>query len=113
MKYLPSQLMSFLRERGAKHNVAILRRFSLTLFCMIAIYSVLFHLIMEYEGQYHSWITGVYWTLTVMSTLGFGDITFTSDLGRVFSIVVLMSGVIFWVFRDVREPTLLLSWSVW
>ena len=97
MKYLPSQLMSFLRERGAKHNVAILRRFSLTLFCMIAIYSVLFHLIMEYEGQYHSWITGVYWTLTVMSTLGFGDITFTSDLGRVFSIVVLMSGVIFFL----------------
>ena len=29
-----------------------------------------------------------------MSTLGFGDITFTSDLGRVFSIVVLMSGVL-------------------
>ncbi|WP_302580090.1 TrkA family potassium uptake protein, partial [uncultured Desulfovibrio sp.] len=36
----------------------------------------------------------VYWTLTVMSTLGFGDITFTSDLGRMFSIVVLMSGVL-------------------
>ncbi|WP_217988322.1 potassium channel family protein [Aliifodinibius salipaludis] len=32
--------------------------------------------------------------LTVMSTLGFGDITFTSDLGRVFSVIVLMSGMI-------------------
>src|SRR5690606_23105550 len=31
----------------------------------------------------------------VMSTLGFGDITFTSDLGRAFSIVVLLSGMIF------------------
>ena len=97
MKYLPSQLMSFLHERGTRHNIAILRRFSLTLFLMIAVYSVLFHLIMEYEGQHHSWITGVYWTLTVMSTLGFGDITFTSDLGRVFSIIVLMSGVIFFL----------------
>ncbi len=29
-----------------------------------------------------------------MSTLGFGDITFTSDLGRIFSIIVLLSGVI-------------------
>jgi Trk K+ transport system NAD-binding subunit len=29
-----------------------------------------------------------------MSTLGFGDITFTSDVGRLFSIVVLMSGII-------------------
>jgi hypothetical protein len=37
----------------------------------------------------------LYWTLVVMTTLGFGDITFTSDIGRVFSIVVLLSGVVF------------------
>jgi Trk K+ transport system NAD-binding subunit len=49
---------------------------------------------MEYEGQYHSWMTGFYWTLTVMSTLGFGDITFTSDLGRAFSVIVLISGML-------------------
>ncbi len=55
---------------------------------------MLFHFIMEYEGQYHSWITGFYWTLTVMSTLGFGDITFTSDLGRAFSVIVLISGML-------------------
>ena len=30
-----------------------------------------------------------------MSTLGFGDIIFTSDVGRLFSIVVLLSGVVF------------------
>jgi voltage-gated potassium channel len=36
---------------------------------------------MRWEGQQHSWLAGVYWTLVVMSTLGFGDITFTSDLG--------------------------------
>ena len=97
MKYLPSQLMSFLRERGANHNTAILRRFCITLCLMVAAYSVVFHWIMEYEGQHHSWITGVYWTLTVMSTLGFGDITFTSDMGRLFSILVLISGVIFFL----------------
>jgi Trk K+ transport system NAD-binding subunit len=50
---------------------------------------------MEREGQYFSWVTGFYWTLTVMSTLGFGDITFTSDLGRIFSIFVLLSGIVF------------------
>ncbi len=50
---------------------------------------------MLYEGRYHSWITGFYWTLTVMSTLGFGDITFHSDLGKIFSIAVLVSGVVF------------------
>lgn len=46
------------------------------------------------EGREFSWITGFYWTLTVMSTLGFGDITFESDIGRLFSIVVLLSGTI-------------------
>ena len=30
-----------------------------------------------------------------MTTLGFGDITFTSDTGRLFSMVVLLSGVVF------------------
>jgi len=50
---------------------------------------------MEFEGREFTWITGLYWTLTVMSTLGFGDITFTSDLGRIFSIIVLLSGVLF------------------
>jgi Trk K+ transport system NAD-binding subunit len=30
-----------------------------------------------------------------MSTLGFGDITFRTDIGRLFSIIVLMSGVVF------------------
>jgi len=57
---------------------------------------VLFHVIMsQVEGQEHSWFTGVYWALTVMTTLGFGDITFHSDLGRVFSTLVLLSGVFY------------------
>jgi Trk K+ transport system NAD-binding subunit len=30
-----------------------------------------------------------------MSTLGFGDITFTSDLGKLFSVIVLLSGLVF------------------
>ena len=68
--------MTFLHERGAKHNMIVLRRFFITLCIMIAAYSVIFHWLMEYEGKEHSWITGVYWTLTVMSTLGYGDITF-------------------------------------
>ena len=61
----------------------------------MTIYSFIFHVIMVFEGRQHSWITGFYWTLTVMSTLGFGDITFTSDAGRAFSIVVLLSGMVF------------------
>lgn len=50
---------------------------------------------MTYEGQQHSLVSGFYWTLSTMSTLGYGDISFTTDLGRIFSIIVLLSGIIF------------------
>lgn len=70
-------------------------QFIAVLTIMVTAYSVLFHYIMAWEGRDFSWVTGFYWTLTVMSTLGFGDITFHSDLGRIFSIVVLLSGVLF------------------
>jgi len=66
-----------------------------TLIAMVTVYSVLFHYLMAWEDRQYSWITGVYWTLTVMSTLGFGDITFHTDLGLLFSIVVLLSGTVF------------------
>lgn len=95
MKFLPSQLLYFFHDRRAQRNLHSLLRFILLLCLFIGIYSVLFHVLMEMEGQHYSWITGVYWTLTVMSTLGFGDITFMSDIGRVFSLCVLMSGIVF------------------
>ncbi len=95
MKFLPAQLSYFVETTPMRRNVRLLARFIIILVALVAVYSVLFHVIMEYEGQDHSWMTGFYWTLTVMSTLGFGDITFHSDLGRAFSIVVLVSGVMF------------------
>ena len=92
---MTSQLMYLVRKEGSRRNLGFLVRFFAVLILMVTLYSVLFHFIMEWEGQNHSWITGFYWTLTVMTTLGFGDITFNSDLGRVFSIFVLMSGIIY------------------
>lgn len=95
MKFLPAQLSYITSSTTSRRNLRVLLRFLLLLVLMTAAYSVLFHVIMEYEGQDHSWVTGLYWALTVMSTLGFGDITFQSDLGRIFSLVVLVSGVLF------------------
>jgi voltage-gated potassium channel len=95
VKYLPSIMSYFAHRESAKRNLRQLFKFFLLLASLVAAYSVLFHFIMAFEGNAHSWVTGIYWTLTVMTTLGFGDITFHSDLGRIFSIVVLLSGVIF------------------
>lgn len=90
-----SQISFFLTSSTTRRNTKLLFKFILLLFFMITLFSFLFHLIMVYENREYSWITGFYWTLTVMSTLGFGDITFISDLGKTFSIVVLISGIFF------------------
>ena len=101
MKVFAAQFSSFVRSRRGRRNIRLLLQMLAILALLITIYSVLFHYIMAWEYRYHeqriqySWVTGFYWTLTVMSTLGFGDITFQSDLGRVFTMVVLLSGTMF------------------
>jgi voltage-gated potassium channel len=95
MKFLTSQLAYFVRGPGTRRNLKVLFKFFLVLVGLVTLYTILFHLIMDYEGQSHSWLSGLYWTMVTMSTLGFGDIVFHSDLGRVFSVFVIVSGVLF------------------
>jgi Trk K+ transport system NAD-binding subunit len=95
MKTMATQLSLLLRLGQRKSNTRLLFKFALVLGFFFVTYSVLFHMLMLYEGREYSWITGFYWTLTTMSTLGFGDITFGSDLGKFFSVVVLLSGIVF------------------
>jgi voltage-gated potassium channel len=83
------------RYYTSRRQVTLMLRLLVVFGVLIVIYSVLFHVFMAWEDKKFSWITGVYWTLTVMSTLGLGDVTFTGDAGRLFTIVVLVSGVMF------------------
>jgi len=95
LKFYSSIVSSMVEGRSSKQNIRVLFYFIVVLAAMVTVYSVIFHFIMAWEGREYSWITGFYWTLTVMTTLGFGDITFTRDLGLLFSILVLLSGVVF------------------
>jgi voltage-gated potassium channel len=96
MKFITTELLANWHSVTKHRNINVLVKLLLFLLGLIVLWSVLFHAIMRMEGQEeHSLITSVYWTLTVMSTLGFGDITFHSDLGRVFSLLVLLSGTLF------------------
>lgn len=96
-KFLPAQIATIIavwRPRSRKRNLRFLFWFGAFLCTLILVFTFLFHVIMEWEGQSYSWISGLYWTLVTMSTLGFGDITFKSDLGRGFSVIVLVSGML-------------------
>lgn len=88
-------VLRILANPSRRRNLVALAKLLLIFVIMVSVFTMLFHWIMEMEGQKHSWVTGVYWVLVVMSTLGFGDITFQSDIGRIFSVVVLLSGSVF------------------
>ena len=94
MKLIFSELILLITKKQER-NIWKLAKFFLALIVMVTVYSILFHFLMIFESREFSWITGFYWTLTVMSTLGFGDITFTTDFGKLFSLIVLMSGIVF------------------
>jgi voltage-gated potassium channel len=93
MKTIASQVAAFLGDAEARSNVRLLVKLFAFVVVVVIAYTVIFQLLMIREGRDYSWITSVYWTLTVMSTLGFGDIVFHGDLGRIFSVVVLLSGI--------------------
>ena len=95
MKFLTTQITYFFSQKQTRKNIISLIKYVFFLFVVIALYTAAFHFLMLYvEGRRFSWITGLYWTLTVMSTLGFGDVTFHSDIGRAFSVLVLLSGIV-------------------
>jgi len=94
MKSIPV-VLSFLTNPGRRRNLLVLGRLVVMFALLVFLFTVAFHYVMAWEGRQFSWATGVYWVLVVMSTLGFGDITFHSDLGRIFSVVVLLSGTVF------------------
>ena len=95
MKTVGIQTVLMLASRRLRRNVMFLVKFCLFLVGMIVGYALLFDLFMYLEGREYSFVTGLYWSLTTMTTLGYGDITFHSDAGRAFSLVVLLSGMVF------------------
>ncbi|MFB3766625.1 MAG: TrkA family potassium uptake protein [Methanotrichaceae archaeon] len=71
----------------------------LAIILMIAVYGLIFMTLMDYESQTQNInpITALYWVMTTITTLGYGDIVFRSEIGRFFTMIVAVSGiVIFW-----------------
>jgi voltage-gated potassium channel len=94
-RFLPDRPVQFLQRRTSKRNAQLLLNLLLGLASIVVIFTVLFQLVMKWEDRSFSLISGLYWTLSTMTLLGFGDIVFVSDLGKIFSLIVLFTGITF------------------
>ena len=82
------------REKLARHFLGLLA-FVLLCVAAVIITALVFQYMMGiYEGERRSFIDGIYWAVTTMTTVGFGDITFTSPAGKLFCGLVALVGMI-------------------
>ena len=70
MKLLLTLLPALLTQTTGRRNQRIVIGFLLFTAVLVALFSIVFHQIMAYEGRDYSYITGVYWTLTVIVHAG-------------------------------------------
>ena len=95
MKFYSTQLAYLFDDKEARRNLKSLFKYIGFLLGTMVVLAIGFQLIMHYvEGQSHTWVSAFYWTLVTMSTLGFGDITFYTDVGRLYSMFVVVTGII-------------------
>ncbi len=96
MKEVIKSTPSVFKQREKRRNVARFLRFALVLVLFVGIYMYFYRDLMSAERQSEvGWIETFYWVLTTMSTLGYGDITFSGDAGRLFSMAVMFTGVFY------------------
>lgn len=93
MKFVTAVLAMLSAPLSGGSGRAMLRLGGVFVVAVVA-FSAGFHAVMAVEGREFSWATSVYWTIVTMTTLGFGDIVFESDLGRMYSVVVLLTGAL-------------------
>jgi Trk K+ transport system NAD-binding subunit len=101
-----------LARRSQRDNLKTLCGMIGLALALVLLFTALFFVLMQLEGRDHSLVSGFYWTTTVMTTLGFGDITFIGDVGRAFSIVVMITGML---FQSVILPFVFIHflWTPW
>jgi len=90
-------LADVLRRRASSRNLQLLRRFLIAFGVIVTVFTLCFHLVMGVEGQNHDLVSGVYWTISTMTTLGLGDIVFTSAAGRMLTVTVVLTGIVYFL----------------
>ncbi|MCL7410548.1 MAG: NAD-binding protein [Methanosarcinaceae archaeon] len=78
---------------GSRKSIVV---YVATVVNLTIVYSLIFIYLskIELHPEQANLITAVYWVMSSMTTVGYGDVVFTSNIGRIFSVVVQLSGVI-------------------
>ena len=76
-------------------------------FTAVVIFGSLMYLIEGPENGYESMFDGVYWSIVTMSTVGFGDITPSTPLGKVLAAMLMITG-----YSVIAVPTGIVSAEV-
>ena len=95
MNLVPALLATFRRNRLSRRNIALVAQLATLLVLLVVLFAIVFHYLMLAEDQDYPFLTSVYWVLTTMTTLGYGDIVFKSSAGQAFTIIVLVVGIMF------------------
>ena len=62
---------------------------------LVVVYSFAFlSLMANAEGRSYTMIDAIYWVMATMTTQGLGDIVFVSEAGRMFTVLVMLTGII-------------------
>lgn len=88
-------IFHFFEDSKRRRNLASLAKLLAAFGLIVLVFTIVFKVLMALEGQEHSWVNGIYWVFVTMSTLGYGDIVFLGPIGRLFTVVVIISGATF------------------
>ena len=61
---------------------------------LVVAYSFVFLYLMAAEGRPYTMIDAFYWVIATMTTQGLADIAFKGEAGRIFSILVMLTGIL-------------------
>jgi voltage-gated potassium channel len=92
-----------------KNSTWTIYNYILLFLVMVLLYSYITMFIkLNYEGESLNIIECIYFVITTMTTVGYGDMVMTSLVGRIFSIVVSLSGVV--LFFALLFPFVVMPW---
>jgi voltage-gated potassium channel len=91
------KLTEYVAEFGALGNALVASRRKIFVFlsfvCLVAlVMGTLMYVVEGAENGFTSIPVSVYWAITTMTTVGFGDITAKTDLGRMIASVMMLLG---------------------